>query len=80
MEWSLLPMRDPKPAARWRHTATVFDTSYILIFGGFQTQDHRLNDVWVFDTIALSWTQPNIKHNQESAVPCQLSYLEWLKF
>ena len=70
MEWSLVKTNVTnvggnkaalsKPSARWRHTATLFDTSNILIFGGFQTSDHRLNDVWVFDTISLTWSQPNV--------------------
>ena len=69
MQWSLIKpnstmagskSNSAKPTARWRHTATLFDNSHILIFGGFQTTDHRLNDVWVFDTISLSWSQPNV--------------------
>lgn len=69
MEWSLvktvgastaIKSAMTKPSARWRHSATLFDNSHILIFGGFQTSDHRLNDVWVFDTISRTWSQPNV--------------------
>ena len=70
MQWSLVksyassnigyPNARTKPCARWRHSSTLFDSHYILIFGGFQTSDHRLNDVWVFDTIGLTWSQPNV--------------------
>jgi dynein heavy chain len=67
----------PKPLARWRHSATLFENSQILIFGGFHTTDHRLNDVWVYDTIGSTWSQPNPRHNLESAIPCQLSNSEW---
>lgn len=70
MQWSLVksygssnigyPNARTKPSARWRHSSTLFDSHYLLIFGGFQTSDHRLNDVWVFDTISLTWSQPNV--------------------
>jgi dynein heavy chain len=69
--------KSPTPPARWRHSATLFENTQILIFGGFHTTDHRLNDVWIFDTVGCTWSQPNPKHNQEAAVPCQLSNSEW---
>eukprot|EP01033_Poteriospumella_lacustris_P003465 gene3469-2562_t len=68
----------PTPPPRWRHSATLFENTQILIFGGFHTTDHRLNDAWIFDTVGCTWSQPNAKHNQEAAVPCQLSNSEWL--
>lgn len=81
LEWSRIVKANsnnhPKPPARWRHSATLFDNTQILIMGGFHTTDHRLNDVWVFDTIGSTWSQPNAKHNQEAAIPNQLSNSEW---
>lgn len=65
------------PLPRWRHSATLFDNNQILVFGGFHTTDHRLNDVWVFDTIGFSWSQPNAKHNAEASMACQLTNSEW---
>eukprot|EP01038_Epipyxis_sp_PR26KG_P005447 gene5447-7540_t len=71
------PVGNTIPLARWKHTATVFDNTSILIFGGFHTPDHRLNDVWVYDAISGAWNQPNSRHNQEASVACQLANLEW---
>ncbi len=77
LEFTRLNIPGPSPLPRWRHTATLFESTQILIFGGFHNTDHRLNDVWVFDTISNTWTQPNPKHNQEAAVSCQLANNEW---
>lgn len=78
MEWTRINSVGMNPLPRWRHTATLFDNNQILVFGGFHSTDHRLNDVWVFDTIALSWAQPNPKHNAEATIVCQLSNTEWV--
>jgi len=40
----------------------VFDKTKILIFGGFHSSSCRYNDVWVFDTITMSWEQPVEDH------------------
>jgi hypothetical protein len=65
------------PLPRWRHSATLFDGNQIMVFGGFHNTDHRLNDVWIFDTISYSWSQPNARHNAEASIPCQLANTEW---
>lgn len=77
LEWKKIPETGLQPLARWRHSATLFDNTQILIFGGFATSDHRLNDVWVFDAVGYTWSQPNPKHNQEATVPCQLTNNQW---
>ena len=41
MEWQKMKLREPSPIARWRHSATLFEDSQILIFGGFHSSDHR---------------------------------------
>jgi hypothetical protein len=41
MEWQRMKLRDPSPIARWRHSATLFQETQILIFGGFHTSEHR---------------------------------------
>ena len=58
-EWKRLDTdpKQPKPVARWRHTATQISPTGILFFGGFHSHDERLNDCWVFDTITLGWTR-----------------------
>ena len=39
----------------------------IVVFGGFQDNTKRYNDVWVFDTHTLKWSQP-IKLRSESEI------------
>ena len=41
MEWQRVRLREPCPIARWRHSATLFQETQILIFGGFHTSEHR---------------------------------------
>ena len=78
MEWERVrPAGEEVPIARWKHTATLFDNTQLLFFGGFHTTEHRLNDVWVFDAVAYSWRQPNKAHNQESVQPFQLANTQW---
>lgn len=45
----------PKP--RWGHTMTAVDTKLIL-FGGFYSSSNRFNDLWLFNSITMTWTQP----------------------
>lgn len=79
MVWSKVPIPPTSilPLSRWKHTATAFDETKILVFGGYHSSDHRLNDVWVFDTVSLSWSQPNAHHNHESSIKHQLTFSNW---
>jgi dynein heavy chain len=54
------------PLPRWHHTTTRFGTK-LVVFGGFQDDSKRFNDVWVLDTNAYKWTQP-IKLKSESEI------------
>jgi dynein heavy chain, axonemal len=56
--WKKVTVTGDKPLARWRHSATVVDGTAILIFGGFHSSTNRFNDVHIFDTVSLSWSQP----------------------
>ncbi len=55
---------------------TFIDTQ-LIVFGGFHTHEHRLNDVWIFDAVSVSWKQPNPQHNVEAAVAHQLTNAAW---
>eukprot|EP01035_Chromulina_nebulosa_P019235 gene19235-25086_t len=77
MEWRKVNTHGFLPLPRWRHSCTVFDETKLLIFGGSRNSDHRLNDVWVFDTVAKSWHQPNADHNAESTFPHPISNYYW---
>ena len=66
-KWApVAPKSSEKPQARWHHTATAVDRK-IVVFGGFQDNTKRFNDVWVFDTHTLKWSQP-IKLRSESEI------------
>jgi len=77
MEWMQVKMRGAAPIARWGHSATLFDNTMILIFGGFHDGNHRLNCVWVFDVIKWCWTQPNAKHNADNADANAMNSPNW---
>eukprot|EP00946_MAST-07B_sp_MAST-7B-sp1_P001405 g1405.t1 len=65
------PKSSERPQARWHHTATAVQRK-IVVFGGFQDNTKRLNDVWVFDTHTLKWSQP-IKLRSESEMASSMS-------
>ena len=46
------------PPPRWKHTAVLTDPSTIVVFGGFNSTNTRLNDVWIFNTVNSDWYQP----------------------
>ena len=58
VSWVKVETKGAVPAARWHHSATVLDGTKILIFGGFHDDTTRFNDVWVFDTLLSTWSQP----------------------
>jgi dynein heavy chain len=60
--WTKLKLDDrgqDQPCPRWQHSATKFDDSKIVVFGGFAAdkKQPRLNDVWVLDTVNDSWSK-----------------------
>ena len=56
--WKKIVGEADAPIARWKHSASVVDGTAILVFGGFHSSTNRLNDVHIFDTVSLSWSQP----------------------
>mmetsp|Transcript_30055 Transcript_30055/g.92962 ORF Transcript_30055/g.92962 Transcript_30055/m.92962 type:complete len:167 (+) Transcript_30055:197-697(+) len=59
LEWCRLELESGlQPLARWRHSASVYDGTQIIVFGGYHTASLRLSDVWVFDTVTMEWQQP----------------------
>ena len=47
-----------RPLPRWKHSACTYDKKFIVYFGGFHSSMTRLNDVWVLDTVTLTWSRP----------------------
>lgn len=66
-----------RPLPRWKHSATALDRDRILVFGGFHSTSLRLNDVWIYEISADTWSQPNPQHNMEASVKNQLSFNAW---
>ena len=79
MEWIRVTPRNNSviPLERWQHSATLFEGTQLVVFGGFHTHSHRLNDLWVFDAVGMSWRQPNLQHNTEAVIPHQLAIGGW---
>lgn len=53
---SALALSGTPPAARTAHTATAISESLVAVFGGRGASDELLNDLYVLDTCALTWT------------------------
>ena len=56
--WKVVQANGQKPLPRWRHSANVVEQTTVLIFGGFHNSTNRFNDIHIFDTVSLSWSQP----------------------
>lgn len=52
--WEVIEAQTESPPARSGHSAAVYDGK-IYIFGGADA-DYFYNDIWCFDTRALTWT------------------------
>lgn len=76
MEWERLQPEAPAPPGRWKHSAVLHKYTQLIVFGGFHTSSHRLNDVWVFDSVTLKWSQPNAAHNA-AAMDVSLAASGW---
>eukprot|EP01041_Mallomonas_annulata_P001785 gene1785-3464_t len=57
--WTKLESGGRWPEPRSHHTATVYGTSKIVVFGGFRSSTIRYNDIWILDTSTDEWTQPH---------------------
>ena len=58
-----------KPCPRWRHTATQVDGTRLVVFGGFENNTTRLNDIHVFDTASNEWTKPIVANKHLAMTP-----------
>lgn len=56
--WSKTDVKGPM--ARWKHSACVVNETQIVVFGGHHSPNLRLNDVWVFDSVTMEWSQPYV--------------------
>lgn len=69
-KWEQIRIINPnRPLARYKHSAILYEPSLIIYFGGFHSNTHRLNDVWVFNTVTLDWWQPVSNPNIQMPTP-----------
>ena len=47
-----------KPSPLSQHTSCLHLGRYMVVFGGYNTSNGHLNELWIFDLHALSWTSP----------------------
>jgi dynein heavy chain len=57
-EWTLASTTGTGPGARWKHSATIFEDSKIIFFGGFHSNIIRFNDLFILDTVKMHWEKP----------------------
>jgi N-acetylneuraminic acid mutarotase len=56
--WQQLAADAPGPFARWDHTIAADDEAkQLIVFGGRDANYAALNDTWIFDLDARTWTQ-----------------------
>jgi N-acetylneuraminic acid mutarotase len=55
--WKKLEPKGKLPCVRWGHSATTIGKK-IFIFGGETIGSKKLNDLFIFDTETLEWSQP----------------------
>jgi dynein heavy chain len=58
VHWSKETAAGRVPPPTWRHTANEFDSTKILIFGGFTGEVERTNEVWVLNMEHMTWSRP----------------------
>jgi dynein heavy chain len=61
-EWTLAPTTGTPPGPRWKHTATIFEDTKIIFFGGFNSNIIRFNDLFILDTEKMRWEKPIDDH------------------
>ena len=76
--WSLInPAGGVKPPARYRHAFAYDSTNNIFLLYGGQNASGILNDTWVYDPSANTWTQLNLPQAPPvptSAIFARMSY------
>ena len=55
--WACPATTGGPPSPRWQHTATAVDSTRLFVFGGNLSNQARLNDVWVLDTLSMEWSE-----------------------
>ena len=72
--WTKEKPRGEVPMPRAHHAACEISRDKMVIFGGYFSSMQRFNDVFILDTISMTWTQPPGHHasnppdNSESKV------------
>lgn len=62
MKWERLEINKGGPGKRWGHTCNAVRGGQLLyIFGGYGEDNTQTNKVHVFDTIARTWSEPDMQ-------------------
>ena len=57
-KWSQVEVRgQAMPCARSGHSAVLYGTSQMVIFGGKDDENNKLDDIWEFDFDTFRWTE-----------------------
>jgi dynein heavy chain len=68
------------PPGRWKHSACMdTDGGRMIVFGGFQSNNSRFNDVWVYNIEKQSWWQPPDSECELSATGAYTLKRKWDK-
>lgn len=59
-QWSLVDNYGDIPGVRMGHTATLYGSDKLLVFGGENEHRHYLSDLIIFDLKTAHWTQPHV--------------------
>jgi len=55
--WSCPSTTGGPPSPRWQHTATPVDGTRLFVFGGNLSNQARLNDMWLLDSMSMEWAE-----------------------
>merc|ERR1719265_3042454 len=68
--WWQLTARGPWPEARMVHSA-VFSRNWgtMLVFGGFNAEGFRLDDLWSYDIVSVGCRAPTTTADSQSCSP-----------
>ncbi|GLI67647.1 hypothetical protein VaNZ11_011896, partial [Volvox africanus] len=69
--WEALDVEGVAPSPRMGHTAACIGDGYVVLIGGRTSPVDALEDVWILDIEARSWTQlhPSVDSNTTSGAP-----------
>ena len=56
-QYKLISTFGDVPEARYQHCAVIVSGYKLYIYGGLNSNDTILNDLWLYDSIGISWSK-----------------------